>query len=77
MANNRLFVCLIMFFMIFLVIEQSAGIYVDCQAHCLLTSQSGWSRDNLQMCHDICELWRLLEKDDIQQGKYRRYRLFN
>lgn len=72
-----LLVCLIMFFMIFFVIEQSTGIYVDCQARCLLTSRRERNRDSLQICRDQCELLELLEKEDIQEGKYHRYRLFN
>ncbi|CAF0842041.1 unnamed protein product [Adineta ricciae] len=77
MANNRLFVCLIMLFMIFLVIEQSAGIYLDCQAHCLWTSRREWNVDNLRICREGCELMKLLEKIDLQEGKYRRYRLYS
>ena len=63
--------------MLFLLIEQSNAIYVDCQARCMLTSRRERNRDTLQMCRDECELIELLEQEDAREGKHHRYRLYN
>ena len=63
--------------MICILIQQSSGIYVDCQARCMLTSRRERNRDTLQMCRDECELIHLLEQEDTREGKHHRYRLYN
>lgn len=56
--------------------EQSSGIYVDCQARCMLRSRRERNRDTLQKCRDECELIELLEQEDAREGKHYRYRQF-
>ncbi|UJR16115.1 hypothetical protein I4U23_003027 [Adineta vaga] len=77
MANNRIFVYLTMLLMMCILIEQSSGIYVDCQARCMLTSRRERNRETLQMCRDECELIELLQQEDTREGKHHRYRLYN
>ncbi len=62
--------------MMFILIEQSYGIYVDCQARCMLKTRRERNRDTLKMCRDECELMELLEKEDANEGYYYRYRQF-
>jgi hypothetical protein len=62
--------------MMFFFIEQSYGIYVDCQARCMLTTQRERNRDTLKMCRDECELINLLEQEDAREGKYYKYRQY-
>jgi hypothetical protein len=63
--------------MMFILIEQSHEIYVDCQARCMLTTRRERNRDTLQMCRDECELIDLLEQEDTREGKHYKYRQFN
>ena len=56
--------------------EQSNGIYVDCQARCMLRTRRERNRDTLQKCRDECELIELLEQEDAREGKHYRYRQF-
>ena len=57
-------------------LEPSRGIYVDCQARCMLRTRRERTRDTLQMCRDECVLIELLEKEDAREGKHYRYRQF-
>lgn len=63
--------------MMFILIEQSYGIYVDCQARCMLTTRRVRNRDTLQNCRDECEIIELLEQEDAREGKHYRYRQYN
>jgi mannitol/fructose-specific phosphotransferase system IIA component (Ntr-type) len=63
--------------MMFLLIEQSHGIYLDCQARCMSASRRERNRDTLKMCRDECELIELLEQEDARDGKHYRYRQYN
>jgi len=65
-------ICMVML----ILIEQSYGIYVDCQARCWLTTRRERNRDTLQMCRDECEILELLQKEDAREGKAYNYRQF-
>lgn len=58
------------------MIEQNNGIYLDCQARCLLKNREERTREKLQVCRDECEILELLEQEDARDGKHYRYRLF-
>jgi hypothetical protein len=60
-----------------MTLKQINGIYVDCQARCMLTTRRERNRETLQMCRDECEILELLERDDAREGKRYRYRQFN
>ncbi|CAF1205274.1 unnamed protein product [Adineta steineri] len=77
MAYNRLFIYFIIIMVMSFAIEQSNGIYVDCQARCMITSRRERNRDTLQMCRDECELMELLEQEDAREGKHYKYRGYN
>ncbi|CAF3345428.1 unnamed protein product [Rotaria sp. Silwood1] len=74
MANSRLLICVTIMMMMFLFIEQSHEVYIDCQARCMLATRHERNRDRLQTCREECELFELLEQED---GKYYKYKLFN
>ena len=70
------YLIMLMLIMVGIFIEQSNGIYVDCQARCMLRTRRERNRDTLQMCRDECELIELLEQEDAREGKHYRYRQF-
>ena len=63
--------------MMFLFIEQSNEIYVDCEARCMLITRRERNRDTLKMCRDECELIALLGKEDARKGTRYTYRQIN
>ncbi|CAF3313602.1 unnamed protein product, partial [Rotaria sp. Silwood2] len=50
MANSRLLMYVTIMMVMFLMIEQSYEIYIDCQARCMLALGRERNRDSLQMC---------------------------
>ncbi|CAF3117071.1 unnamed protein product, partial [Rotaria sp. Silwood2] len=64
MANSRLLMYVTIMMVMFLMIEQSYEIYIDCQARCMLALGRERNRDSLQMCRDECELFELLEQEE-------------
>ncbi|CAF0736082.1 unnamed protein product [Rotaria sordida] len=76
MANSRLLLYLTMMMVMFLLIEQSYEVYIDCQARCMLAMRHERNRDTLQMCRDECELLEILDQQDPREGKYYKYRSF-
>jgi len=73
----RLFLVYMTIIMIlFVIIQPSYEMYVDCQARCMLTSKRERNQDTLQMCRDECELLDLLEQEDRREGKHYKYRQY-
>ena len=58
-------------------VEQTNGMYLDCQARCMLKSRRERNRDTLKTCREECELIELLEQDDAREGKRFNYSQFN
>ncbi len=59
----------------FVIKEQTSGIYIYCQARYMLT-RCERNRDILQKCRNQCELLELFEKDDTLEEnnyKYQKY----
>jgi hypothetical protein len=61
---------------LFVIIQPTYEIYVDCQARCMLASKRERNQDTLQMCRDECELLDLLEQEDTREGKHYKYRQY-
>ena len=72
--------CFLVLFMLMMivsmVIEQSNGIYLDCQGRCLAQDPEGQTREKLRECQDMCEILEILAKEEPRSGKHYRYRLF-
>ena len=58
------------------IIVQTNGIYLDCQARCVLKAPEEQTREKLKECQDVCEILEILSKEDARNGKHYRYRLF-
>jgi mannitol/fructose-specific phosphotransferase system IIA component (Ntr-type) len=66
---------MIIIMVLFVMIEQTYEMYLDCQARCMSKARHEDNPNAIQICRDECEIFELLNQEDGREGKRYRYKL--
>ncbi|CAF1119270.1 unnamed protein product [Adineta steineri] len=76
MANKQSFLYITILIILFVMIDQTYEMSLDCQEDCKLRKQLEHNEKASQICRDECELFGLLTKQDEKLGEHYKYKLF-